>query len=437
MTEREEASNPFHNPRNSFHMAYEILNTASVVPYLKSVAAMQDIFSGFDNLEVVEAGNGNLNYVYRITNPGKPNERVILKQAVPYLRVVGESWPLTRERMRFEIQALEKHRELCPGLVPEIFHANTEMSLVIMQDLAPAEILRDQIIEGKSFPRLADDISTFLANTLFHTSDWFLGSKEKKEAVGRFINKELCDLTEDFVFTHPFERHETNVYNEELSAEDLNYIHRDGALKVAVAELKYTFMNHAEAMLHGDLHTGSIMTTAERTFVIDPEFAFYGPMGFDIGAIIGNLFMSYFSHEYRQKLLGREPFEYRNWILETIESTWKQFEEKFDALWAEHQQERDPLYFNFTDGDIYARLQRKQFLEQVFSDTLGFAACKMIRRIFGLAKVADIADIKDLKERARVERMTLQLGKLLATRRSKFKSIEEVIHEAKILSPLH
>jgi 5-methylthioribose kinase len=195
-------------------------------------------------------------------------------------------------------------------------------------------------------------------------------------------------------------------------------------------------MNHAEALLHGDLHIGSVMTNENETTVIDPEFAFYGPMGFDIGAFIGNLFMSYFSHEYRQKLFGREPLEYRTWILDTISSTWNQFESKFDSLWENHQNDKDPLYFDYPGGAADAKLQRQTFLKHVFSDTLGFAACKMMRRIFGLAKVADIADIEDLKERARIERMTLELGKALATQRDQYTSIEEVIELAKTISPL-
>ena len=397
---------------------------------------MQTRFSSFDDLEVVEVGDGNLNYVYLITNRENTAETVALKQAVPYLRVVGESWPLTRERMRFEIQALKTQKSLCPDLVPEIYYSSLEMSVVIMQNLSNHKILRGQIIEGMTFPNLADDMSTFLANTLFYTSDWYLSSADKKEAVARFINKELCKLTEDFVFTNPYERNDTNSYNEALTEEDINFLHQDGTLKVAVAEMKYKFMNNAEAMLHGDLHIGSIMTNKEDTFVIDPEFAFYGPMGFDIGAFIGNLFMSYFSHEYRQKLLGEEPLKYRTWLLDTITSTWNQFESKFDAHWGKHQHSQDPLYFDYPDGDQHAALQRKQFIKHILSDTLGFAACKMMRRIFGLAKVADIADIEDLNERARIERMTLQLGKILVTQRDQFSTIEEVVEQAKTISPL-
>jgi 5-methylthioribose kinase len=37
------------------------------------------------------------------------------------------------------------------------------------------------------------------------------------------------------------------------------------------------------------------MVTPDSTQVIDPEFAFYGPMGFDIGAFLGNLILAYFA----------------------------------------------------------------------------------------------------------------------------------------------
>lgn len=57
------------------------------------------------------------------------------------------------------------------------------------------------------------------------------------------------------------------------------------------------FCERAQALVHGDLHTGSIMVTHESTQVIDPEFAFYGPMGFDIGAFLGNLILTFFAQD--------------------------------------------------------------------------------------------------------------------------------------------
>ena len=57
------------------------------------------------------------------------------------------------------------------------------------------------------------------------------------------------------------------------------------------------FCEQSQALIHGDLHTGSIMVTVSSTKVIDPEFAFYGPIGFDVGALLGNFLLSYFSQD--------------------------------------------------------------------------------------------------------------------------------------------
>jgi 5-methylthioribose kinase len=178
------------------------------------------------------------------------------------------------------------------------------------------------------------------------------------------------------------------------------------------------------------------MVNENETYVIDPEFSFYGPMGFDVGAVIGNLLMSYFSHEYRQKLLGREPYVYRKWLLDTIESVWIKFAEKFETLWIEEQLSNPQLAWNYPEGEQHFKVLRESFIARLFSDTVGFAACKMMRRILGLAKVADIAEIEDLQERARIERMTLKLGKIMVIERDSIKDIGEVLNLAKELSPL-
>lgn len=39
------------------------------------------------------------------------------------------------------------------------------------------------------------------------------------------------------------------------------------------------------------------MVTTDSTQVIDPEFAFYAPMGYDIGAFLGNLILAYFAQD--------------------------------------------------------------------------------------------------------------------------------------------
>jgi 5-methylthioribose kinase len=417
-------------------MEYRQLTTETVPTYLRELPELLGVFSSFDDLHVEEVGDGNLNFVYKVHNRQNPAETVVVKQAVPFLRIVGESWPLSRSRMNFEIEALAHQAQFCPQHVPQVFHASKEMSLVVMQNLNRHAVLRGEMIQGKVFPKLADHVSTFLANTLFPTTDLCLSGPEKKALVAKFINPELCQITEQFVLTDPYEDSPTNVYHELVTQADKDYLQQDEQLKVAVAEMKYAFMNHAEALLHGDLHIGSIMANEEETFMIDPEFAFFGPIGFDVGAFIGNLFLAYFAHEVRQQMLGREPYEYRSWILRTAEATWHGFHSKFEQNWLAHEPQNPSRYWSYPGGSRGFAMQRRKFLNHIFTDMVGFAACKMMRRIYGLAKVADIAEIPDLPARLAVERNVLRMGKIMVTQREQFHDIEELTALANEISPL-
>ena len=119
---------------------------------------------------------------------------------------------------------------------------------------------------------------------------------ERKADVALFAdNVALCDITETLVFTDPYyaapmNRH-TTPQLDGLVAE----LRADVDLKVAAQQLKLKFCNHAETLVHGDLHTGSIMAHDGDARVIDPEFAIYGPFGFDVGMLIANFLMAYFA----------------------------------------------------------------------------------------------------------------------------------------------
>ncbi|MFP3340817.1 phosphotransferase, partial [Micrococcus sp. SIMBA_131] len=73
---------------------------------------------------------------------------------------------------------------------------------------------------------------------------------------------------------------------------DVEILWEDQDFLTEVASLKHSFLTKGEALIHGDLHTGSLFVTEGSTKVIDPEFAFYGPAGFDVGAFIANITLS-------------------------------------------------------------------------------------------------------------------------------------------------
>lgn len=404
-------------------MEFQRLTVAGLPAYLRSVPEMRRYFSAFDDLDVVEVGDGNLNFVYLVTNRQRPSETVVVKQAVPYLRVAGESWPLTRHRMKIETAALRHFRALCPRHVPEVFHEDAEQSLVIMRRLSDHRILRGALLEGRTFDHLADHLATFMARTLFFSSDLYVAPPAKRENVCRFTNNELCKITEDLIFTHPFDDSPTNSYNPALPRAAIDRIQRDPRLRAAAAELKFAFMTRAEALLHGDLHMGSVMVSADETFVIDPEFAFYGPMGFDVGILLANFFLAWCGQGARG---GAKAKESQRWLLDTSIRCWNGFSAGFIKLW----EENEITGSGFAGADLAgtgSRAYREDFMRRLFEDSLGFAGCEMVRRVLGLAKVADIAGIEDPRKRADAEMNALRIAESLLTKRGKSTTMDDVL----------
>lgn len=74
-------------------------------------------FAGIDNpselVSAQEVGDGNLNLVFKVFDR-QGVSRAIVKQALPYVRCVGESWPLTLDRARLEAQTLIAHYQHSP-----------------------------------------------------------------------------------------------------------------------------------------------------------------------------------------------------------------------------------------------------------------------------------------------------------------------------------
>jgi len=401
-------------------MEYKILDKTNIQEYLYSIEDIKNYFEN-DDLIIDEIGDGNLNYVYIIKSIQDESKALILKQAVPYLRCVGEEYPLSRERMTFEIRALTKFSQNTSEFIPKLYDTNEEMSTVIMQFLSDHIIMRNGMINKIIYPNFSEHISTYLASNLFNTSSLKLDSTSKRKLVDEFnSNTELCKLTEDFVFTFAFMENETNDTYSKGHVEFEKLI-SDNAFKKEVLSLKYKFMTKNDALLHGDLHTGSIMLNQNDTYVIDPEFSFVGPFGFDIGALLGNLTMSYTSHTTQ-----KSDENYKQWILDTIEEVLEQFESKFLKLWNENE-ESALLTPNFID-DSYLAEYKQKFMKDIMSESAGFAGCKMTRRMFGIAGVADIREIEDLKVRDEAIRLTLNISKRFVKEHKNIKTREDILN---------
>lgn len=346
-----------------------------------------------------EIGDGNLNLVFKIRDT-QGVSHVIVKQALPYVRCVGESWPLTLDRSRIEAETLLTHARFCPQHTVAVLHHDPELAVMVQEDLSDHRIWRNELVAGRHYPQAASQLGEYLAQTLFHTSDFYQPPHDKKAAVSRFTNPELCQITEDLFFTDPYIDHERNQFEPELLPNVLA-LREDRALKRAVAALKHGFLAKAEALLHGDVHSGSIFVAEGKLKVIDAEFGFYGPIGFDVGSALGNLLLNYCGVP---GLLGAEAAKTaRSQRLEECVTLWRTFAERFTVLCAE--QGREPALA----ADGYAEL----FLRQVWQDAVGYCGSELIRRTIGLAHVADLDSIADKQARLTAKRHALALGRAL------------------------
>jgi 5-methylthioribose kinase len=264
---------------------YRILKEADLRDYLSGLPEIAGTLGGPPaNWTISEVGDGNLNLVFILMGS---KGGVAVKQALPYVRLVGESWPLPLSRSHYECLALTHQARLAPKLVPAVLHQNKALALVAMELLEPHIIMRKGLVAGTIYQRFVDDITTFLARTLFFSSDLAVSAAEKKEGIAAFAgNHALCKITEDLIFTDPYRVAEQNRWTTPWLDATAARFREDLEAHVAISRLKLKFMGAPEALIHGDLHTGSIMVTARETRVIDPEFAFYGPMGFDVGAVM-------------------------------------------------------------------------------------------------------------------------------------------------------
>ena len=101
---------------NDIPVGYHPLGGATVSAHLATVPAIVEVLGGDPKKwRVSEIGDGNLNLVFVVESD---SGAVCVKQALPYLRLVGDSWPLPLSRNRIESEALIEQGRHAPGLAP-------------------------------------------------------------------------------------------------------------------------------------------------------------------------------------------------------------------------------------------------------------------------------------------------------------------------------
>ncbi len=367
-------------------------------------------FAPDEPTECTEIGDGNINYVFRIVSLADGHS-IVVKQADRLIRSSGRALDIYRNKI--EAAILQYEGELAPGLVPEVYRYDEVMAATSMEDISAYGNLRKELMAGRVYPHLSENISSFMVDTLLPTTDLVLSGEEKKQRVKFYINPELCRITEDLVLTEPYYDYKgRNIITPGNEDFVRRFLYEDRELHAEVGKLRLDFMNNAQALLHGDLHSGSIFANEKGIKVIDPEFAFYGPMGYDIGNVIGNLFFSWANKAFTNPEQTETMEALARAVEEIYDLTREKLEKKYDELVTL------PLY--------RAAAFRRAWLDSVMADSVGYAGTEIIRRTVGDSKVMEIDSVTDPAQRIPMDRALVKLGIAFIKRRGQLRSGREL-----------
>jgi 5-methylthioribose kinase len=331
-----------------------------------------------------EIGDGNLNYIYRVSSA---TDSVIVKHALDYIRISHGSRPLTIDRTVYEARALAVSDKLAPGRVPKVHAVMPDSGILVMEDLRHHKTLRSLCLSPEVGQERLDLVGEFLARTHLQSSAVLLAPEERAAYVTEFINPDMVRHTLGVTFRRPFDGSLVQDPQDVVADLAQNLV-QDLATRIRAHDLALDFASNAEALLHGDMHTGSVMVDGDDVRVIDPEFAMMGPIGFDLGCFLAHLAIAHAHHVLLSN--HRAVAVITQWATDF----WAGYVRGIENLWPPD------------------RVGRKSFLARQLGRAGAYGGIEMIRRVVGGAYVPETALLSD-ELRAQAHKMLAARGRIL------------------------
>lgn len=331
-----------------------------IAHYIATTSTLNAFFTK-PPLHVKEIGDGNLNFIFRISD--ESGASLILKYAAPFLRLLGEDFPLPQSRICVEMHTLSYFRSIAPQCFPHLYHLDEEAFCFVMEDLVGYKLLQtaqfDQFIPFSIYAKLGSFLATLYTKA------------PPKHETEYYENATLKRMSEEYIFIFPYiEKHPALIipsYFTPTPKSALFLQNIDLLLKL--------FQTEKECLIHGDLHTGSIMMKHETIAIIDAEFSCFAPLGFDIGTLLAHILFGEIYNCFEKKTLQFQP---------VIRALWKAFEQKAGSV-----------------------------PEHILQQSIGFCGAELSRRLVVPAKAKPLEMIESLnakrKAYALCEKLSIEL----------------------------
>lgn len=387
---------------------------------LIDIAIKKDLKWKAEDVRFEELSDGNVNYLFRIVNK-VTRESVVIKIADSVTRVkpdgsISQRRNLLEARYLMRLNAVVNDSENRVSMlkVPKVISISDSKHYFLMEDIVPSISLRQALMEGVMPEDLGFRFATFIAISQIPNVGLIDRNKFNEELSFLPINDDLIKITEDLVFTHPFfDKRGRNVYTEGNEEFLYNEVTNNKHLRFVSAKLLNKFKMQKQALIHGDLHTGSVLLkfNGEKVigrssnnmdmFVIDPEFSTVAPIAYDIGNVIAHLVISDVYTMVKYEADSKKTQDMHAYISKQIDTLISTFGDMSYSIFKDKIE--NPLYKS-------ERFVRK-YIEDIVKDAWKFAGLEMIRRVVGSAKVLELTSITDIETRVKIERIIVKNAK--------------------------
>ncbi|QIR76754.1 phosphotransferase [Sulfurospirillum diekertiae] len=345
-----------------------------IIDYAQRTTALKTFFKT-PPLHVSEIGDGNLNFIFRLED--ESGNSLILKYAAPYLRLLGKDFPLPQNRICVEMHTLSYFKTIAPSFIPNIYHCDEAAFCFVMEDLVEYKLLQtaqfEQFIPLSIYTKLGTFLATLYAKT------------PPKKDEGYYENATLKRISEEYIFIFPYiSNHPALVLPSYFCPKPKSalFLHN-------ISLLLNLFQQEKECLIHGDLHTGSIMIKHENLAIIDAEFSCFAPLGFDVGTLLAHILLGEIYNLFEKKPLQFKP---------TLSALWNAFEKKMGGV-----------------------------PEHILEQSVGFCGAELSRRLVVPAKAKPLEAIHSKRAKTKAYALCENLSIELVEHFLHVKSVEEFI----------
>ncbi len=209
----------------------------------------------------------------------------ILKQARPWVEKYPHiPAPDSRALVETAFYETATTRTTLRDAMPQLLASDPDARVLVLEDLGEARDFTS-LYSGERLSRA--DLDALVSYLVALHVRW-------KALPKIFANREMRALNHEHIFRLPLDPDngiDLDAFTpglqaaSELLKSDATYVER-------VTELGELYLSDGENLVHGDYFPGSWLRTADGVRIIDPEFCFMGTAAFDVGVMLGHLYLA-------------------------------------------------------------------------------------------------------------------------------------------------